>query len=188
MSEALRIIKQEHRNLFRVVHLMDHTVRGDSAPDRAFLRHIIEYIETFTDRFHHPKEDQYLFKALRAREPAAEAILEELEAEHENCPVSLTTLKQALDRWEAENSAEARAAFVAQVQDYLRFQLKHMQKEEGIVLPMAQKCLTPEDWAPIDAAFRDNDDPVFGPKARAEVRSMYSQLVNEAPAPFGIGG
>ncbi|WP_404378514.1 hemerythrin domain-containing protein [Caenispirillum salinarum] len=187
MSEALRIIKQEHRNLFRVVHLMEQMVRDQKEPDRAFLRHIIEYIETFTDRYHHPKEDLFLFKALRARDPAAEAILEELEAEHDNCPVSLTTLKTALDRWDTEGTAEAKAAFEDQVQQYLRFQMKHMQKEEGIVMPMAQRCLTPEDWAPIDAAFRDNDDPIFGPGARAEVRGMYSKLVSEAPAPYGIG-
>lgn len=95
MSEALRIIKQEHRNLFRVVYLMEQIMREQEEPDRAFLRHIIEYIETFNDRYHHPKEDQFLFKALRAREPAAEAIIEELEAEHENCPASLSTLKAA---------------------------------------------------------------------------------------------
>lgn len=167
MSEALQIIKQEHRNLFRVVHLMEQVMREQEEPDRALLGHIIEYIETFTDRYHHPKEDRYLFKALRARNPSADAIIEELEAEHDNCPATLTSLKAALDRWDKEGTAEAKARFEDQVHQYLRFQMKHMQKEEGIILPMAHSCLTTEDWAPIDAAFRDNDDPIFGPGARA---------------------
>lgn len=189
MRESLHIIKQEHRNLFRVVNMMDQILRalkpGD-VPDFRFLDDVLDYIETFTDVYHHPKEDQFLFRLLREREPGAAAIIDELEEEHVRCPVSLQELKDALAVFRAAG-AGGLDVFRAKAADYLRFQTKHLQKEEGIVLPMAQKALSDADWEEIDSAFRDNDDPVFGPKGRAETRSLYSRIVNEAPAPFGFG-
>lgn len=191
MKESLQVIKQEHRNLFRVVNVLDQMMRHmtDGTPvDFGFFSEVLSYIETFTDVYHHPKEDRYLFKALLNRDPSAQAIIEELELEHVNCPASLERLQEKLATWQAAPlDPEAREGFRQGVADYLRFQTKHLQKEEGVVIPLAQRALLPEDWEAIDVAFRDNADPVFGPQARAEARSLYSRIVNAAPAPFGFG-
>ncbi|WP_019644657.1 hemerythrin domain-containing protein [Novispirillum itersonii] len=189
MRESLHIIKQEHRNLFRVVNMMDQILRSlkpGETPDFSFLDDVLDYIETFTDVYHHPKEDLFLFRLLRQRDAGAEAIIEELEEEHQRCPVSLKAVKDGLAAFRAQGP-EGLETFRALAADYLRFQTKHLQKEEGIVLPLAMRALTEEDWAEIDTAFRDNADPVFGPQGRAETRSLYSRIVNEAPAPFGFG-
>lgn len=189
MRESLHIIKQEHRNLFRIVNMMDQILRGlkpGETPDFAFLDDVLDYIETFTDVYHHPKEDQFLFRLLRNRDAGAVAIIEELEEEHERCPVSLKSLKDGLAAFRAAGP-QGLEVFRTQAAEYLRFQTKHLQKEEGIVLPLAMRALTDADWEEIDAAFRDNTDPVFGPQGRAETRSLYSRIVNEAPAPFGFG-
>lgn len=188
MKESLTIIKQEHRNLFRVVNVLDQMLRHQKPgqqPDFGFMESVLGYIEEFTDKYHHPKEDEYLFKALRRRTSDADAIIEELEEEHHNCPTSLAQLKVLLSAYKADSSH--RDAFMDASAAYLKFQTKHLQKEEGVVLPLAQKCLTDEDWAEIDAAFANNEDPIFGPKGRDETRAMYSRIVNEAPSPFGFG-
>lgn len=188
MSQALQIIRQEHRNLFRVASMLDAMMHdGREAPDLTFVRHVIEYIETFTDRYHHPKEDRFLFAALRRRDRTAEAIIEELEGEHIGCPGALDRFKAVLEACE-RGEPGALDALREKASDYLKFLIKHMQKEEGIVMPMAQQVLTPEDWAEIDAAFADNRDPLFSTDAKEDMRRLYSRLVNEAPAPYGVGG
>lgn len=191
MRDSLHIIKQEHRNLYRVVNMLDQLVRDHEDGHRldfTFMEDLVGYIDTFTDRYHHPKEDEFLFRLLRQRDPSSAAILEELEAEHVNCPVSLDRLKRDLTAFKNAPTDEAmRIRFTTAVHDYLRFQTKHLQKEEGVVIPMAQKALTETDWDEIDAAFASNDDPVFGPDARKEARAMYSRIVNEAPSPYGFG-
>lgn len=191
MKESLHIIKQEHRNLFRVVNMLDQMMRNQKAgeaPDFGFMEDLLGYIDTFTDQYHHPKEDEYLFRLLRQRDAAAAAILDELEAEHVNCPTSLADLKQRLAAYKAAPQDAAMAErFTEAVHAYLRFQTKHLQKEEGVVLPMAQKALTEADWQEIDSAFASNEDPVFGKSAQREARAMYSRIVNEAPAPYGFG-
>jgi hemerythrin-like domain-containing protein len=60
---------------------------------------------------------------------------------------------------------------------------EHLGREEGVILPAAQRYLTDEDWAEIDAAFAENDDPRFGHEADVSMRHLFSRIVNlSAPA------
>lgn len=188
MTNAIHVIKAEHRNLFRVVNVLDVMTRDSAAgkqPDFALLDAILGYIEEFPDRYHHPKEDDYLFKALRQRDPASHAILDELEDEHHLFGGRMKLLKEGLERYR-RSYPEGGEDFRQMTRDYVRFQTKHLQKEEGVVLPMAQRSLLPADWAEIDRAFADNEDPLFGTAARDEARALYSKIVNMAPAPHGL--
>ena len=73
--KAIRIIQEEHRSLTAVLHGMQYLVRQIrfqlAEPDFALLRAILHYIDVVPERFHHPKEDRYLFRLLRERDPAA---------------------------------------------------------------------------------------------------------------------
>jgi branched-chain amino acid transport system ATP-binding protein len=68
--EALRIIKDEHRNLWRIAITVDQVIdemEADGKVDGAFLGSVFDYFEQFMDDCHHPKEDDYLFRLLRQR-------------------------------------------------------------------------------------------------------------------------
>ena len=71
MALALAIIREEHRSLsavIRTLRILAREVRDRGrAPDYEVFTLILDYIEGFSDRFHHPKEDEYLFAALRRR-------------------------------------------------------------------------------------------------------------------------
>lgn len=184
MTDALTIIKTEHRNLMRVVNVFDAVLRAGE-PDFVLLTAIVDYLQEFPDAYHHPKEDRFLFKALRDRDPDAAGILDELEAEHALCLTATTGLRAALEDWKAGASGGAEA-FRQAAADYRRLQLRHLQKEEGVVMPMAKRALHPEDWVEINAAFADNKDPLFSDEAQAGSRALYSRVVNLAPAPYGL--
>ncbi|WP_448208010.1 hemerythrin domain-containing protein [Azospirillum sp. sgz302134] len=184
MTDALTVIKTEHRNLMRVVNLFDVVLR-EAEPDFALLTAIVDYLQQFPDTYHHPKEDLFLFKALRERDPDAAGILDELEAEHDLCLKATTGLRAALKAYKTGASGGA-AAFRKAAEEYRRLQLRHLQKEEGVVMPMAKRALHPEDWAEINAAFADNKDPLFSDEAQEDSRALYSRVVNLAPAPYGL--
>ncbi|HYH37889.1 MAG TPA: hemerythrin domain-containing protein [Azospirillum sp.] len=188
MTDAVAVIKTEHRNLMRVVNTFDAVLRGvesGRAPDFALLDAIVDYLQTFTDQHHHPKEDRFLFASLRERSADAHAILDELEAEHDQCYAATAGLAKALEAYKA-GAPGGREAFTEAAKAYRHLQLRHLQKEEGVVIPMAREALTPEDWERINAAFADNKDPLFSPEAQEDARSLYSRIVNLAPAPWGL--
>ena len=97
--EALRIIKDEHRNLWRVATTVERVIGDMEAAgkaDAAFLGSVFDYFEQFVDDCHHPKEDDYLFRLLRQRSPEAAAVLDRLEAEHRDAPANLKGLRNKL--------------------------------------------------------------------------------------------
>jgi hemerythrin-like domain-containing protein len=68
------------------------------------------------------------------------------------------------------------------VQRYAQFTWDHLGREEGLVLPAAERHLTAEDWAEINAVFAENGDPRFAGDTDAEFRRLFSRIVNLAPA------
>ena len=71
MTDAIEIIHHDHVNLDRVLKVLETAVDG-LAPDQPKpnlepLYSAAYYIRVFPDRCHHPKEERYLFGAVRAR-------------------------------------------------------------------------------------------------------------------------
>jgi branched-chain amino acid transport system ATP-binding protein len=188
--EAIRVIINEHRSLAAVLHGMLYLVHGirdhDDKPDFNLFGAMIYYIDSFPERFHHPKEDQYLFRILRMRHAEAAPLLDRLETEHRVGAEKIRTLEQALARYQQGGKAGF-AKFLAAVESYADFHWGHMKAEEQEALPMAEKYLTAADWEEIDAAFLGHSDPMLGTRVRTEFDSLFTRIVNLAPAPIGLG-
>lgn len=154
---AIEIIKDEHRSMAAVIKGLQAQLKAardaGGEPDFFLFGAMLDYIEAYPDRLHHPKEDEYLFRFLRERCAAAHPILDELESQHARCAELLTTLRNALD---VSRKSGDPSGFSAALDDYAAFMWDHMGKEEEEVLPMASEHLNPEDWQTIDAAFAAN--------------------------------
>jgi branched-chain amino acid transport system ATP-binding protein len=190
MTQAINIIKQEHRNYLALLSCLQHLVadleRAKEPADCVLFHAIVDYIESFLDRYHHPKEDEYLFRALRLRHPDSEDLIQRLERQHSEGYDLLAELKAALDDLE-NDGAEGVARFAEAARAYQAHQYGHMRAEEMEVLPLARAHLSDADWQEINAAFTAHDDPLFGDDRRAEYRKLYSQIVRMAPQPYGFG-
>ena len=189
MTAAITIIKDEHRALGAVLHgllyLIEQVRTAGQTPDFPLMKSMLDYIVAFPDRLHHPKEDEYLYRLLREREPSTAATLDELQDEHRRGPEVTRTMVNAQEAYRRD--ASAFAAFAQAVKSYADFQWAHMRKEEEVILPIAQKALLPADWTDIDAAFRSNADPLVGVDTQREFRELFRRVVTLMPAPMGLG-
>jgi len=188
--KALRIIEDEHQSIAAVLHgllyLVRETAEHGAKPDLLLLHAMLDYIVAFPQSLHHPKEDEHLFKILRQRDPQAAGLIDELEGEHARGEQLIQDLKDALVRYESNGPSQA-AAFASAVRSYADFHWDHMRKEEQQVLPRAEKAFTESDWDQLSAAFKENDDPLFGIKPRDEMRQLFQRILNLAPPPIGVG-
>jgi hemerythrin-like domain-containing protein len=186
--QAKRIIEQEHRSLAAVLHGMLYVVReiryAGAAPDFELLDAMVRYIDTFSERFHHPKEDAYLFKLLRLRCPSAGPLLDRLMQEHQAGADKLRELRLALKRYR-ESGTTALPEFAGRVAGFAAFHWYHMRLEENEALPLAKAHLTGGDWDVIDAAFLGHTDPLFGAERGAEYQDLFRRIVDLAPPPIG---
>lgn len=187
--EALRIISDEHRNLWAVAATVEQVadeIDAGSPVDRGFFTSVLDYVEQFADRSHHPKEDDFLFRLLRQRSDAANAILDRLQAEHRNEPEIVRQMREQLTS--VTSGTMALADFTASLRTFAQSLKSHIRTEEKDVIPLAREVLTADDWAEIDAAFLDNEDPLFGDKAKTEFRELFHRIVSLAPESVGLGG
>jgi hemerythrin-like domain-containing protein len=187
--QAKHIIEEEHRSLAAVLYGMLYVVREiryvGIEPDFVLLEAMVHYIDTFTERFHHPKEDAYLFKLLGSRYPGAAPLLDRLKQEHESGSVKLRHLRQALTRYQ-HGGRGGFSEFAALVADFAAFHWEHMRLEENELLPLATRHLTDADWDAVDAAFLGHTDPLFGAEQGNEYRDLFRRIVDLAPPPIGV--
>jgi hemerythrin-like domain-containing protein len=184
---VVSVIRAEHRSLSAVLWSLNFLAQDAATePDFELLSLMIDYIDLFPERLHHPKEDQYLFAALRARTADAETILQELMAEHAHGARMIDDLRYALTRYRLAG-ADGRKQFATAVRAYAEFHWNHMRKEEDVLLPLAERVLTPDDWRAIDAAFSETADPLLGPEARKALRGLFQTILELAPPPVGLG-
>ena len=189
-STTLRIIRDEHAALAAMLRsiplLLAQHRRHGTLPDFAALRAMLFYVDEFPEKRHHRKESELLFPKIRQRSPLARDVLDRLDADHARGERDIRDLEHALLGFEMIGEPR-RAAFEAAAERYVAFYLQHMGIEEHDILPLAERTLTAEDWAELDAAFEANRDPLTGHEPEADYRALFSRIVNLVPAPIGLG-
>jgi len=185
MNSALNTIKSEHRSLAVILRAMRALVAcirdGSSRPDFDGLRAVLYYLDAFSSRLHHPQEDEFLFQPLRTRGREAVAIVDELESEHARGAAAMRSLEQALLRYEAGGEREF-VAFATAVEGFCDFYLRHMRKEETLAMPLAEKLLSEQEWARIDAACAAARETRGGLDEDREFRHLFRRIVASVPA------
>lgn len=128
-----------------------------------------------------------LFRRLRERTDAADAVLDRLDREHHGGVARVRELQHQLNAWEVLGTAH-RDAFEAELARYVDFYLAHMRIEEDLVLPIAMRVLSAEDWAIIDRAFGANRDPLTAALPEAPYVELFRRIIgaprsDAAPSP-----
>jgi hemerythrin-like domain-containing protein len=190
MHKALLIIIDEHSSIAAVLHGMEYLVKeigvhGKKIDFRVF-RAMLYYLDTFAERLHHPKEDKYLFAAMRRRGTQANALIDQLEREHASGEQSLRRLEQHLLRYE-EGGLREFPDFAAAVEQYIKGYREHMRKEEEQAFPLAEKLLTESDWDAASRPFEENLDPLVIERNSLDFDKLFTRIVNLAPPPIGVG-
>ncbi len=193
---TLGVICEEHGALAAVLRsigllLAEHRRRG-TLPDFAVLRAMLFYIDEFPERLHHTKESQLLFPLIRQRcgDELAE-VLEGLDADHARSQAAVRELQHELLGLEmmhdADDGQSRRERFEASMNGYIASYLDHIRTEERQVLPLAERVLTPADWATLDAAFTQNRDPLTRRAGDDAYQPLFKRILMTLTAPLGLG-
>jgi hemerythrin-like domain-containing protein len=191
MPRSLQIIRDEHASLAAMLQSMRMLVeRGPDEGRKNFfdvLRAMLFYIDEYPERLHHPKESNLLFPKVVKASPKVLGAIDRLERDHMHSEKAARELQHLLLAWELLGPSR-RPAFQEAFSKYIDFYLDHMNLEEEVILPEAEKVLSPAEWSEIDAAFEKNADPLTGKyPPTAEYEKLFSLIVQRAPAPIGLG-
>lgn len=137
------LFRHEHRVIEQTLRALDGMcVRlqiGDDVPAEA-LAQALDFIQNYADRFHHFREEEYLFPALKQFGFEEGGALHFLREEHELERELLVELEFAIEEYRYGDS-DAVQRFVEITDRYRKHLIGHMQKEDTLLFRMAEDLL-----------------------------------------------
>lgn len=162
MNDTMHLLQMEHRNIAKLLVLIETQIQAlekGEAPDSALLHSIVEYLSGYPDVSHHPKED-LLLRKMRRRDPTLVRGLADLMNEHQEL-TRLTGHLQKLVKEESDRPGVGDGALIGAMRQLVDYYRHHMEMEERHFFPRAFEVLSDSDWAEIDFAVFDRDDPLY---------------------------
>lgn len=183
--EATDILSSEHRVIERVIAGLeaqaDKLAAGQIARPGFFLD-AADFIKGFADGCHHRKEEGVLFEAMvGAGLPRQAGPIAVMLDEHEQGRAFTRGMRAAAERL-AGGDASAAAAVAANARGYAALLRQHIQKEDGILFPLADQVIPADQHAAVVAAFDHVEHAETGEGVHEKYLALAEALAREAAA------
>jgi hemerythrin-like domain-containing protein len=176
----IEVLVEEHEKIVRVLDALDGWAEGlDGADDgeRPVLRRFMTCIREFVDPIHHGKEEDILFALMvESGFPKQAGPIAVMLHEHDIARRLIATMHGLAEQatpWTAEQRDEAKRA----AGSYTELMRQHIDKENGILYPMADARLPPAAQAEMAARFARFAETTGA--RDAELRALAEELVAE---------
>ncbi len=149
---TIQALHNEHIYMSNLLDSLEEQVALIAAgrdADFHLLLDIIDYMQSFPERFHHPKED-LIFQRMALRDEHSALDVQAMMAEHKVIEKLTRRLAASIDEvhvlptvLKKRHVAELCAEYVGRIR-------QHMNREEAVLLPRAIEVLRQEDWFLIE--------------------------------------
>lgn len=183
--QATDILMSEHRVIERVIASLetatDKLATGQTVRPGFFLD-AADFIKGFADGCHHRKEEGVLFEAMIAAGlPRQAGPVGVMLAEHEQGRVFTRGMRAAAERL-ATGDAPAAGDVVANARGYAALLSQHIQKEDGILFPMADQVIPAEQHERVVEGFERVEHEETGEGTHEKYLALAEALEREAAA------
>ncbi len=177
LRQLLAELRTDHRNMARVLDLMEQLVRtmesgGD--PDFELFDEIMRYMTVYPDAVHHRKED-VVYEELRTQRPDLSEDLDSVPADHEEIANLGSQLRDEVEAIVA-GAAVRREVMIEDTSNYITRLRNHMQWEEDDLFPRVDDMLDETEGKIDVSAFEHIKDPVFELEIEAGFRRLLDSL------------
>lgn len=100
---------------------------------------------------HHTGEDEGLWPVIRAKNPSAEPLLDQLDADHRRIAQAITVLENAARDYRADGSR--REGLLAALAGLCEVLLPHLQREELEAMPVVAATISDEEYHAIEHEY-----------------------------------
>ena len=177
MPLTLEFIRDEHRNIARVLKALENLARDEAALKKSvnsdLFASMLYYLRVFPYAVHHPKEERHLFPLAAKRDAGARAAVAALHKEHAEGYAQLQQIEIAAA---AAGEPEGLARLKAAILDYVGHEFRHMEREEKEILPVVERALDAETLAAMRRTFASHADPVFSENIQAGFDALYQHI------------
>jgi hemerythrin-like domain-containing protein len=181
--QPIKDLKMEHEAVRLTLRILDKICRRiEKSEEISDLRHIdqlLEFFKVFVDKCHHGKEEELLFPALEnvgvSREGGPIGVLLH---EHQQGREFVRSMNATLSHY-TQGDRKAAAEFVKTARSYINLLDQHIDKENGVLFPLAEKHLSAQEQAKLWEGFEMIEAQKIGAGKHEEFHIMIDQLEKE---------
>jgi hemerythrin-like domain-containing protein len=184
----IEVLMNEHRLIESVLDSLETYVdrlTPNSSVETADLGRFAQFIRAFADTCHHGKEEDILFATMVANGmPRESGPIAVMLHEHEEGRKLVRTLTEfAAHSVEPGWSDADRQRIRQAARSYAQLLRQHIQKEDGILYPMAVSRLDPATMVDINRRFDEFEAEKTGPGEHEKLHALAEELIARYHAP-----
>jgi len=182
-TDVTRVMVDEHQLILRMIALVEHNtalLEQGKFRNWQFYLDAVDFIRNYADRFHHAKEEDVLFVELvRNGMPEKQSPIEAMHLEHEQGRANVRALEEAAHKALAGEPGQT-ALIAEHAKGYATLLRGHIDKEDHILYPLAERVLPEEVRAGMLAAYVAAEAKT--PQLEAHYREMVESYEQQAAA------
>ncbi|WP_020677665.1 hemerythrin domain-containing protein [Geopsychrobacter electrodiphilus] len=174
-------LKDEHQLILRMIALVEqNTALVESGKFRnwQFYLDAVDFIRNYADHFHHAKEEDVLFVELVGNGmPAKSSPIEAMLMEHDQGRARVKGMEEAARKMLEGQSGQA-PALIEHARGYAELLRGHIDKEDNILYPLAERILPAEVRARMLDAYTEAASK--SPQLEKRYRTMVEEYERQA--------
>lgn len=180
MKYASEDLRNEHEGILLGMSILESMV-GDLKTNRGVdggdLGDMVDFLKLFADKCHHGKEEGFLFPAMekygipKERGPIGQMLLE-----HEEGRRLIARMSKAL-----EDKTPKKKEFAEAAEAYIELLRSHIEKENGVLFPMGDRMIPPEQQAELLRSFERHEEEAMGKGTHERLHGMLEAFRRKYP-------
>jgi hemerythrin-like domain-containing protein len=178
--KAIQELRMEHDAVRLTLKVLDRICQeielSGKLGNAQHVDHLLEFFTVFVDKCHHGKEEELLFPAL-----------EQIGVNRDNGPIGVMLREHQLGRESVQKmkatfsqfktgSVSAAVDFTRNARDYISLLDQHIEKENNVLFPLAEKQLSEAKLAELLKGFEKIEADKIGVGKHEEFHKMIDQL------------
>jgi hemerythrin-like domain-containing protein len=180
MSKATADLMNEHEAILSAIQILNRMVMAAEKAksiDQNDIQDFIAFLKEFADKCHHGKEEGFLFPALvKAGIPEKGGPVGLMLIEHAQGRALIREMEESLT-----NGMDVPKLTYA-AKRYATLLRQHIQKENGVLFPMADKVLAEPQLETIFKSFEEHEEKVIGQGRHEQLHAVLKSLQDKYPA------
>jgi hemerythrin-like domain-containing protein len=168
-------LKKEHKAIKLMLNILAKICeKADPSPEH--LDRILEFIKVFVDQCHHGKEEDPLFPTMEeAGTPRERGPIGVMLTEHNMGRDLIKNMNEAVVKYKAGDD-KAVSKIVEHARGYITLLTEHIEKEDSVLFPMADRNLSEENQKKLLEEFEKLEHDKIGVGKHEELHDLLHYL------------
>lgn len=180
MKQIIADLHQDHQHISAVLCILKNklaTLELSGRPNFNLMSDVLDYLDEYADGYHHARED-LVFGFVRTHYPEADNLVSQARREHLELSQLTAALRDSVEQVLMDQPFSIQN-FSKRLKRFIDKQSQHLSFEEGRLLPLVDRLMTPADWRQFVEQVQLPLEPLVEAARKERYQRLYNALIED---------